>query len=327
MVTCQIDPALERKTLGDFRFPLGVYPVEEMKPKAGYTLHFEPADGGEEEDWEEWPDRYIFDIVASAERVPSLVTVLVSMLPGRIFPILDVMGHDAYREIDPFVAYEPVGIEHFMEELHRFKDFLFEDGMCGFGAMAEEPFFYLFVDEHKIVTVRAEPEMKERIERILAAFGLEAMEEPAGADASAHEHRGVLRITDDAPNLLSMEEIIERLRDRWGLSLNVDPESNTDDDGRELGTTLWRCVLRRVTDDGPARYAEVVLYADCLRQAEDIALDAVDELDEQPELTDTTVIEADRLDDEQLKAYPGKLRRPKGTTPEAGFVLAKRWIP
>jgi hypothetical protein len=326
MLTCQIDPALERTVVGDFRFPLGAYPVEAMTPRAGYTLHFEPADGGEEEDWEEWPDRYTFDIVVSAERTPSLVTALLSMMPGRIFPILDVMGNDAFREIDPYVAYEPVGFDRFVDELDRFKPFFYEDGMCGFGAMAEEPFFYLFVDEHKIVTVRVEPEMKEKVERVLGAFGLESIDEPAGADAAGHEHRGVLHSPDDKPEFLTLEEIVERLRDRWGLTLNVDPESNLDDEGRELGTTLWRCVVRRIREEGTAKYAEVVVYADCLRHAEDVAFDAVDELEEGSELVDSAVIEADRLEEEQLQAYPGKLRRPKGGKPQPGFVLAKRWI-
>ena len=74
-----------------------------------------------------------------------------------MFPILDVLGHDAFREIDPYVAYELVALDSFMDSVRRYEDFLYEDGLCGFGAMSEEPFFYVFVDEHKIVTVRAEP--------------------------------------------------------------------------------------------------------------------------------------------------------------------------
>src|SRR5262245_40912673 len=104
MVTCQADPSISRAELEGFKFPLGAYPVEPMKPKAGYSLHFEPADGGDEDaDWEEWPDRYLFDIVISSDRVDSLCRMLFSLLPGRVYPILDVLGHDAFREIDPYI--------------------------------------------------------------------------------------------------------------------------------------------------------------------------------------------------------------------------------
>ena len=114
MVGCKVDESLKRVEVGGFAFPLGVYPVEEMAPRPGYTLHFEPADGDDDgEDWEEWPDRYVFDIVISAARVESLCRLLFAMLPGRVYPILDILGHDAHREVDPYIAYELVSLDNF----------------------------------------------------------------------------------------------------------------------------------------------------------------------------------------------------------------------
>lgn len=331
MISCQADSSIQRVTHGTFQYPLGAYPVEPMTPKAGYSLHFEPADGDDGEgEWEEWPDRYVFDAVISAERVEPLCRMLFSLLHGRVYPILDVLGHDAYREIDPYIAYELVGLDRFTDAVRRFRDFFFEDGMCGFGALSEEPFFYVFVDEHKIVTIRAEPTLKERVEKVLSAFDLEQIEDPAGADAAAHEHRGVLRVPKDEPELLSPEEIVERLRDEWQLVLNVDPDTNVDDEGRELGSTPWRCMVRCEYESTFPRYVEVVLDAENLRQAEEQAFDAVDRLSESqdPMWKDAVIVSSDRLMPEQAQEIltkhfkKGSLKGKKGKD----RVRGARWL-
>jgi hypothetical protein len=248
---CLVDKSLSRTVMEGFEFPLGVYPVEAMKPREGYTVAFEQADGSEGEgpssfseeadderdQWEAWPDRYVWDIVIRTSRLEALCRALFSMLPGRVYPILDVLGCDAYREIDPYVAYDLVGQERYIEGLRLYRGFLFEDGLVGFGAMSDEPFLYVFVDEHKIVTVRAETALKEKVEKVLAAFDLEEVEQIAGADAALHEHRTVLEAPDNRPDLLTAEEVVEELKDLWGLSLNVDPERNLGEQGEELGIT------------------------------------------------------------------------------------------
>jgi hypothetical protein len=180
---------------------------------------------------------------------------------GRVYPILDVLGQDAYREIDPYIAYDLVGLDVFLDGVREFHDFLYEDGMVGFGAMSEDPFLYVFVDEHKIVTVRAQPEMKERVERVLAAFDLEQTDHTAGVDAAAHEHRSVLSAPANNPEFLTPEEVVEDLVDGWRMLLNVDPDTNKDDEGNELGPTSWRALVRCEFDDAPPRYAETVFDA------------------------------------------------------------------
>jgi hypothetical protein len=103
---------------------------------------------------------------------------------------------------------------------------------------------YIFIDEHKIVTVRAEVPLKDKIEQILHAFDLKEVPEIKGADAATHEHRGVLEAPDDRLDLLNADEIVEDLRDDWRLALNVDPDKNVDDEGEDLGITVWRCIVR-----------------------------------------------------------------------------------
>lgn len=357
MPRCRVDETLERTVVDGFSFPLGAYPIESMRPRQGYISAFEPADSGAsgsefpragdaehdasefsgeadeggggtsdpgEPKWEEWPDRYVFEVVITAERVEPLVRNLLTLFPPRVYPILDYLGHDAFREVDPYISYELMGMDRLLDSLRRFRGFFYEDGLVGFGAMIDEPFLYLFVDEHKIITIRCEPALKERVERALAAFDLEALEEklptepggppaggPAGADAAAHEHRGVLITADDRPDLLTEDEIVEHLRDDWRLTLNVDPDSNTDDEGRVLGVIPWHCQIRLAAEgEEQCRYAEALVGARSLRDAEELALEASEQLRPKTvkEWEEQTIVAADRLTPEML-AEVMKLRK------------------
>ena len=163
-----------------------------------------------------------------------------------------------------------IGLDRFTDTVRRYRGFFFEDGLVGFGAMSDDPFFYLFVDEHKIVTIRCPMDDRERVESVLKAFDLEEMEEPAGADAAVHEHRSVLVSPPDQEDLLGFDEVVEQLRDDWQLLLNVDPESNIDDDGQELGVTSSRLLARAEYQDEPlVRYVEALLLAGSVREAEE----------------------------------------------------------
>lgn len=304
---CQVDPGIERVAVDEMVFPLGVYPIEPMEPKQGYTLEFESADGDDDSgDWEEWPDRYVYDIVVSAERLPGLVQSLLSLMPPRVYPILDVLGRDAFREIDPYISYDLLGLDQLLDGLIRFRDFFYEDGLVGFGAMSEHPFLYIFVDEHKIVTVRAEPTIKARVEGVLRAYELSEREDPAGADSVAHEHRTVLRTADDRPDLLCVDEIVERLRDDWRLLLNIDPEQNVDERGRPLGITGWRCLVRTPGASDMSRYAEVLLTAGSLREAEDLASDSVLPEIEAEAFEEPVVVAADRVGPKEFAKEVGQ---------------------
>ncbi len=302
---CAIDDTIRRVEINGFKFPLGVYPVEPMEPRAGYSLEFEPADSGEigGDFVEEWPDRYVFDIVVGADRLEALFRQLVPILPGRVYPILDFIGHDAYREIDPYISRSLIGTDWLLDGVRACRPFFFEDGMCGFGALSDDPFMHLVVDEHKIITIRCESDRREKIERVLAAFDLKEIEDPAGADAAAHEHRNILWTPEDRPDLLGAEEIVEDLRDAWQLDLNVDITRNIDDEGRELGVTPWRCLIRNEAGES-TRYAEVVVTADCLLHAEELAYDATIGLlagDASSEDIDPVIVIADRMTPTQLE--------------------------
>lgn len=322
------ESSVDRVIVDGFPFPLGVYPVERSHPRSGYTVDFEPADGGDaDSDWEEWPDRYMFDIVAPADRIRPLVRSLLALLPARVYPILDVLGEDAYREVDPYIAYDPVPLDRFLDATHRHKEWLFEDGLVGFGAMSEDPFLYIYVDEHKIVTVRASGPARERVEKVLEAFDIAPVAELAGVDATAHEHRSVLGAGRAGP---SEEEILEELLVAWRLQINIDRETNIDDSGDDLGVTAWRCLVRLEEEDGPAHYGDVWVRAGCYDDAERFAVDAAADaagFDIDAEGASVLVIIADRMTPEDfaraLERFAEETGRPRPIAGEVGVVAVR----
>lgn len=321
-----IDPNLTRVETGGFVCPLGAYPTDPkaFAPLQGYHVEFEPADKDDDEGWEEWPDRYVYDVVITQNRLKPLARALFALLPGRLYPILDVYGHDAYREIDPYIAYEPLGFERFSDGHRRFREWLYEDGFVGFGAMSLDPFMHVYVDEHKIITVRAESGMRERVERALAAFDLRQTNEPLGVDSVEHEHRDVLAPPDADPDAATRDDIVEALRDQWGLTLNIDPETNVDDDGNEIGACGWRCVVRRYPEQGPPEEAEVLLVADTLGEAERSALSGLSSLP--PIVATPRATHPDDAEGDQ----PGPAADPDDAPPvviEAEVVTADRVTP
>ena len=327
MSSCCVDPDITRVRMGDVSFPLGAYPVEEMVPIQGYAVLFEAADGNNADDWEEWPDRYVFDIVITTDRLNSLVRHLLTLLPGRIYPILDILGIDAYREIDPYVSYELIGLDNFTYTINLYEPFFYADGLVGFGAMSDEPFLYFFVDEHKIITLRCTMDARDRIEKVLRAFDLEEIEEPAGADAAVHEHRSVLLSPVDDPEILGFEEIVEEVRESWRLILNVDSESNLDDNGRELGITNWRMLARAEYESDPlVRYVEIFLRAGCLREAEEMGRVCANSLfdTEKRQPTLAAVVELDRIAPQTFEDMLKTAQSPITAPPqEPGMIFAR----
>jgi hypothetical protein len=278
LIRCETDPSIERVEINGFKFPLGVYPVEAIEPKPGYRLEFEPADGPGDPQFgdeivEPWPDRYVFDIVISADRVDALYRQLLPLLPGRVYPILDFIGHDAYREIDPYLARVPLGLEWLIDGVRACRPFFFEDGMIGFGALCDDPFCHMFVDEHKIMTVRCEPDLKPRFETVLKAFDLTETAEPGGGG------RGGPRAPQRALDPRGPARPAERRGDRRGPAGRVaarpqhryhaEPRRQRAGSGAD-GLAVHRPARGR----GPDAVRGGDADADCLLHAEELSLDA-----------------------------------------------------
>ncbi|MCK4872057.1 MAG: hypothetical protein KAS72_04965 [Phycisphaerales bacterium] len=268
-----VDPTLSHTVSAHgFQYPLGCIPTEPCEPVEGYTMEFETAQG-------EWPDCYLIDIVVSSERTEPLMVDLFALLAPDVLPILDVRGDDAYREMDPYLAAEPISQADLLNTMRPFRAFLFEDGHCGFGVMSEEPFAFVYLDDHKIITIRVELTRADAVEQILAEHGVSDHAEPVGVDSVAHEHRDVLWIDDNRSDLLDFYGVLDALRYEWNLELNIDPDSNVDDDGRLLGMTAWRVLLYlerqpeentsgAQTRDPDGAYAELLLTARNLNEVD-----------------------------------------------------------
>ena len=69
-----------------------------------------------------------------------------------------------------------------------------------------------------------------------------------------------------------LDELLLQLRADWGLQLDVDPSSNIDDGGRELGYTLWHAIA--MADPAEPRsggaYISVWVTARSLDEAEEL---------------------------------------------------------
>ncbi|MFG0251302.1 MAG: hypothetical protein ACF8NJ_00340 [Phycisphaerales bacterium JB038] len=312
---CAVDPRLERVvTVNGFQFPLGVIPAESVEPSEGYRQEFESGQA-------EWPDCYMFDVVVSAEKAEPLFRDLLRLAPSRLVPILDVRGDDAYREMDPYLGLEELDRETLTGLLTPARAFLFEDGHCGFGVVAEDPLFYVYLDDHKILTIRCGLTEAGEVEELLEAQGISAETEPLGVDAVAHDHLDVLWTDDNRRDLLDFYGMLDTLRQEWGLELNIDPESNVDDDGRSLDMTAWRVLLllEAINDEprwrGKASAPGVSMskYAELLLTAESLA--RVDELVERVarELTGYRLLDlvtADRIRPEELSEALGEELEP-----------------
>jgi len=119
----------------------------------------------------------------------------------------------------------------------------------------------------------------------------------------------------------------------WALlgltSAQLDPDSNLDDEGKELGVVPWHCLVRCAAEgDEKARYVDVIVSAGNLRQADDLALDAVDGLlpTGTEEWEESTVVVADRLTAEQLtEALQARSQAPAENLKEQRIIFAK-WL-
>ena len=229
---------LERAVIDGFALPLGIQPINLPSPTQGYTLEFHEGEEGE-------PDTFSFHIVSSHDRMVGLVREALGLLPEQVTPIMEVGSRDAYRSVDVFMGREPIAFESFLEIWEGFEPVIMEAASIGVGANSEEPFVEVFLDSWKGLLIHVAVDNKETVERMLRRHSLREVEEtwPDSLDEvlSPPSHvRDVLAIEDDqSPDL---DEILLQVRECWGLELDVDPDTNVDEAGRELGSTLWHSI-------------------------------------------------------------------------------------
>jgi hypothetical protein len=185
-------------------------------------------------------------VVVSHERLAPLLRKAFELLPDEVYAIVEIGSRDAYRSTDVYIGQELIPTEHFLKIWRAFEPILLEDSAIAAGANSEEPFIEVFVDQWKGVSLHVPLHMQEAVERLLVDFGLEevaqtwpGVEEDGVGEGSLV--RPVLEIVDEySPDI---DELLLALRHEWRMELNIDPESNIDEGGRRLGSTLWHAVV------------------------------------------------------------------------------------
>jgi len=251
----QLRKDLERVVIDGFALPLGFAPPPGRldAPLQGYTVSYV---SGEEDE----PDTYSFHVVVSHERIQSILHKAFDLLPSRVFGIVEIGSRDAYRSTDVYIsdADRPVPLREFLRVWDKYEPFLLEDGSIAAGANSDEPFVEIFLDQWKGILIHVPLDMRDEVESMLHSFELDEVQQtwsseehedkpgmPLSAQSGEEEEgspvRPVLDLTDEfSPDI---DELLLNLRHAWSLELNIDRESNIDDGGRNLGTTLWHAVV------------------------------------------------------------------------------------
>ncbi len=225
---------LTRAVIGSFALPLGIEPLNLLAPNQGYTLEFHEGEDGE-------PDGWSFHVVASHDRMARLVREAFGLLSTEVSPIVEVGSRDAYRSMDVFLARQPIPVEDFLETWEAFEPVILEDASIGVGANTDDPCVEVFLDSWKGLLIHVPDEMRGQVETMLRRHALREVAETWPDDLEEEgppsQVREVLQIEDEeSPDL---DEVLLQLRERWDLQLDVDPQGNLDEGGRELGNTLW----------------------------------------------------------------------------------------
>jgi len=229
---------LERVTVDGYGFPLGVERLDAPPPLQGYLVDFVASEGEE-------PDTFAFQVAISHEGLRGLMHDLFEMLPGDVMPAVEIGSVDAYRSIDIYLAGEPIFIDDFIRTWDEFEPILLEEVSLGVGATSEEPYFEVFLDAWKTISIHCQTDLREDVEAKLEKHGLKQVSRIWLDDVfdeidPPYRMREILVMEDEhSPDL---DELLLQLRAVWGLQLDVDPSSNVDDGGRELGFTLWHAI-------------------------------------------------------------------------------------
>lgn len=270
---------IERESVDGFQLPLGVLAAGLPKPTEGYVVTFRE---GEEEE----PDTYVFEAAVSHERLRPLVREALELLPGEVRGILEIESLDAYRSLDVHLGVEPIDRDDFLADFGEFEPVILEDVSIGVGANADEPFVEVFLDAWKTLTIEVPIELKSRVESLMRAHGLAEVPEtwppdPDGVLYAGAMVRPVLRVDDSQdPNI---DEVSLQLRERWALELDVDPQRNLDEQGMELGLTLWHAIVMVVPadpDEESGAYVDVWATAGSLAEMEELIDEALDAQDD-----------------------------------------------
>jgi hypothetical protein len=187
----------------------------------------------------------VFQVVVSHEKLRPILLKAFDLLPEKVYGIVEVGSRDAYRSVDVYMGSEAVDLKQFVKTWRAYEPLLLEDGSIAAGANSEDPFIELFLDHWKGLHLHVPLDMREPVEAVLHSFGLEEVPQTWSdpEDESVEASTQLRPVLAEGEALADIDELLMELRREWRLELNVDPETNVDEGGRELGPTLWHAIV------------------------------------------------------------------------------------
>ena len=226
---------LIRKKIGDFLFPYGSFPDEEIEQGEGYeTEFFTPPNE------DQMGDRYRTVVMVSAEKIGPLFLDLCALLPARVHVVVERASEDVYTDRDVFVSEIEVEAEEFVEVFKAYEFTFCEDGQIGVGAFGAAQPFELFLSDHKEVVIFAEE--VEPVHAILRRHGLTAVELQYYYD-HAHQHLSLVEYRGLRSGQFDYLHVVEALRQVFHMSQRLEEEPTVDEDGLPVGLVPWRAFV------------------------------------------------------------------------------------
>lgn len=227
----RIREELGRQVVGNLVCPLGVHPCE---PGAhlveGYEWRFLPGS-------EEFDDQCEYRVVLSNERVAAVFEALAAeLLPDEVFALYEEASYDAYRETDAYRSREMVPVERFRQAWEIYGRFFVEDGKCGFGVLAYDPSFEIFVEEHGVIYVACGLELRPRVEDVLEREQVAEVPELRAIENFEHQHRDILDVESGEGG---MDELDIKFSIIESLSMDL---VNADEGAPPMASPFWAYV-------------------------------------------------------------------------------------
>lgn len=222
---------LVRKKVGAFLYPYGAFPDDDYEQAEGYETEYRSDD--------EAGARYRTEILVSAEKLVPLFLDLCQLLPETVCVSLERASADIYSRWDEFVS-EQVPRQDFEAVLRQHQFAFAEDGNLGIGAFATEPPVEVFLGSHKEIVVFT-PDRK-AVAHILRQHGLQ----PRQLDVyyqRDHQHLALTEYRGLSKPDLDYVRVADAVRHVLGMSLRIEEDENTDEDGRPLGLVPWHAVV------------------------------------------------------------------------------------
>lgn len=226
---------LIRKKVGDFLFPYGSFPDEEVTQVEGYETEFFPARPGDR-----MGDRFRTIALVSAEKIAPLFLDLCGLLPQRVSVVVERASEDVYVDRDVFVSEIDVDVDDFVEVFKTYEFTFCEDGNLGVGAFAPDQPFEVFLSDHKEIVVFSEE--ADPVHDVLRRHGVR----PVALDPyyeQAHQHVSLVEYRGLRGSQFDYLHVVEALRAVFRMTQRLEDDVTLDEDGRPLGLVPWRAFV------------------------------------------------------------------------------------